>query len=269
MQNDTLELTPEKVTGPYVIASAYRTLELLRVFSVPPHRYSLAELVAARALDKGQVYRSLKTLEEAGFLRFGEDGRFSLTPLLSVLGIASLGTEQASLAEVASPILTRLALETGETVHLFARVADRAVCIEIRESPQPIRLSAALGASAPLHAGASPKAILAYLPAAERAEILAGLEAYPKYTDRTLVDVEGLEAELAQTVARGYAVSDEDVDREARGVGAAIFDLSGRVVGAVSVGGPAYRVDAAQLETFGRLIVQGAQTISRGLGHTA
>ena len=268
MQNAIENPTKEPELNQYVIVSAYRTLEILRAFSAPPHRFSLAEVTAALEMDKGQTYRSLKTLEEAGFLRVNEDGRFSLTPLLNVLSVAASSGQSASLAEVAAPYLNRLSDETGESVHLFALVGDHAVCVGLRESKHPIRLSAALGAAAPLHAGASPKAMLAHLSEAEQERILSGISNYPAYTDRTLLDAETLRANLVRIRVQGYAVSDEDVDAGARGVGAPVFDLTGQVVGAISVGGPSYRVDDAQLRTFSTLIVQGAQAISRQLGYS-
>jgi DNA-binding IclR family transcriptional regulator len=267
--SNTLKLPlSESSQNQYVITSAYRTLEILRAFGAPPHRFSLAELTAALEMDKGQTYRSLKTLEEAGFLRASEDGRFSLTPLLNVLSVAASSGQSASLAEVAAPHLNRLSDETAESVHLFARVDDHAVCVGIRESKHPVRLSAALGNSAPLHAGASPKAMLAHLPEAEQARVLAEVHIYPKYTGQTLVDPGALRDELERIRRRGYAVSDEDVDAGAKGVGAPIFDLTGKVVGAISVGGPSYRVNDAKLRTFSTLIVQGAQAISRQLGYS-
>lgn len=266
MQN-TLKEPAEPSRNPYVITSAYRTLEILRAFSAAPHRFSLAELTAALEFDKGQTYRSLKTLEEAGFIRTDEDGRFSLTPLLSVLSVAAISAQRTSLAEVAAPVLSRLSEETGESVHLFALVGDHAVCVGRRESRHPIRLSAALGNAVPLHAGASPKAILAHLPEAEGERVVAEVGSYPRYTERTLTEPAALRAELERVRRQGYAVSDEDVDAGARGVGAPIFDLTGSVVGAISVGGPSYRVDDAQLRTFSTLIVQGAQAISRQLGY--
>lgn len=262
-----LDLTQPELSQ-YIITSAYRTLQILRAFSVPPHRFSLAELTTALRLDKGQTYRSLKTLEEAGFIRADEDGRFCLTPLLNVLSVAASSGQSASLAEIAAPHLNRLADETGESVHLFARVGDHAVCVGIRESKHPVRLSAALGAAAPLHAGASPKAMLAHLPEAEQEHVLSKVSSYPAYTDRTLTDAETLRENLAHIRALGYAVSDEDVDAGARGVGAPIFDLTGKVVGAISVGGPSYRVDDVLLHTFSTLIVRSAQAISRQLGYS-
>ena len=267
MQNTVKAPPPEPANSRYIIASAYRTLEILRAFSTPPHRFSLAELTGVLALDKGQTYRSLKTLEEAGFLRYNDDGRFSLTPLLNVLSVAAIGGQSVSLAELSAPYLNRLAAKTGESVHLFALVDDRAVCVGIRESKHPVRLSAALGAAAPLHAGASPKAMLAFLSTADQGRILSQLPDYPKYTEQTLLDTTTLREALGQIRTQGYAVSDEDVDAGARGVGAPIFDLMGEVVGAISVGGPSHRVDDVTLRIFSTLIVQGAQAISRQLGY--
>lgn len=268
MQNTIEDFTKESEFNQYVIASAYRTLTILRAFSVSPHRFSLAEVTAVLDMDKGQAYRSLKTLEEAGFIRANEDGRFSLTPLLNVLSVAAISGQGTSLAELATPYLNRLSKETEESVHLFALVGDRAVCVGLRDSKHPVRLSAALGTSAPLHAGASPKVILAHLPETERARVLAEVRTYPKYTDQTLNDPEALRDELRRIRQQGYAISDEDVDAGAKGVGAPIFDLAGEVVGAISVGGPSYRMDDAKLRTFITLIVQGAQAISRQLGYS-
>jgi len=252
----------------YVINSAYRTLQVLLAFSAPPHRFSLAEMASRIRLDKNQTYRSLKTLEEAGFLRMDEDGRFSLTPILGVLSAASADSQQASLVDVAASYLDKLASETRETLNLFVLAGDHAVCVDRRESTRRVRLASVLGLSVPLHAGAVPKAILAHLPEAEQNRVLSKLSIYPRYTSKTILDPKALRRDLRQTHERGYSISNEDYDSEARGVGAPIFDHSGRVVGGISVGGPSFRVGDATLAEFGRLIVPVAKSISRQLGYT-
>jgi IclR family acetate operon transcriptional repressor len=251
----------------YVMNSAFRTLQVLLAFGAPPHRYSLAELTARMGLEKNQVYRSLKTLEEAGFLRADADGRFALTPILGVLNAAAAGSPQASLVELAAPHLDRLAAATGESVNLFVLAGDTVVCVDRRDSPHLVRIASVLGHSVTLHAGAVPKAVLAHLPAPERERVLAQLPGLTRYTTRTVLDAGALRAELELTRERGYSISDEDVDAGGRGVGAPVFDHAGRVVGGISVGGPSSRVDDAAVRRLGTLIVPVARAISRQLGY--
>jgi DNA-binding IclR family transcriptional regulator len=251
----------------YVMNSSYRTLQVLLAFAAPPHRFTLTEVTQRMGLEKSQVYRSLKTLEEAGFLRCDTDGRFSLTPILGVLAAASAGSQPSSLVDLAAPFMDQLAIETSESVNLFVLVGELAVCVDRRDSSHQVRVASVLGQSVPLHAGAVPKAILANLPDTQQERILSRLASYPRYTEHTKMDASALRQELAQIRDRGYSVSDGDYDAAARGVGAAIFDAEGKVVGGISVGGPSFRIDDATLHQFGELIVRMARAISRQLGY--
>lgn len=255
------------MSDPYVINSAYRTLQVLLAFSAPPHRFSLAELVGSMGIEKGQLYRSLKTLEKAGFLSSESDNRFALTPTVTALSAAAASARQRSLVEVARPFMDQLARETGESVNLFVLAGDRAVCVDSRESIHQVRLASPVGISAPLHAGAVPKAMLANLPESAWDTVLENLDSYPRYTAATEFDAASLRAELVATRERGYSISDEDYDASARGVGAAVFDASLNVVAGMSVGGPSFRVDDATLRRFGELISQVARAMSKVLGY--
>lgn len=249
--------------NPYVIASALRTLQVLHAFTLPPHRLGLAEVVAQLGLERNQAYRSLKTLEAGGFVVQGADARFEPGPAASALATAAMRWQSASVLEVARPYLDELGEATRETVHLFVRAGDRVVCVDRRESPQSVRLVSVLGRSLPLHAGAVPKAILAWLPAKEQDEALRHLEALPRYTDRTVRDSGVLKIELAEIRERGYSISDEDFDSSARGVGAPVFGAGGTVVGGISVGGPSFRVSDDTLTRFAQLVRAAAGEISR------
>ncbi len=251
--------------GQYVISSALRTLQVLRAFAEPPHRLGLAEVMARLRLEKNQAYRSLKTLEAAGFIVATDDTRFALGPGALELTLAATRSMGASLMEVASPFMDRLSVETQETVHLFMRLGDRALCVDKRDSTQSVRLVSVLGRSFPLHAGAVPKAILANLSEGERDAVLATLSTLPQYTDMTITDRERLSGLLEEIKRLGYAVSDEDFDSAARGVGAAIFGEDGEVVGGISVGGPSYRVDHEVLARFAQLVRAAAADISERL----
>ena len=254
---------------PYVIASALRTLEVLRAFARPPHKLGLADVTARLKLERNQAYRSLKTLEAGGFLVATDDARFELGPAAAGLGTAAMRFHAASVIDVAGPVLDRLSLQTRETVHLFVRQGERAVCVDRRESPQSVRLVSVLGRSVPLHAGAVPKAMLAWLPPTEQGALLDRLDELPAFTDRTYRDRAALETELVAIRARGHSISDEDFDPSARGVGAAVFDATGDPVAGVSVGGPSFRIDDATLERFGALVQAAAHELTRALAHAS
>jgi hypothetical protein len=72
-------------TNQYVIKSAHRTLEVLLAFANPPHRYGLADLQQVTGWEKNRLYRSLKTLEAAGYLQIDAAGQYTLTELVSSL----------------------------------------------------------------------------------------------------------------------------------------------------------------------------------------
>lgn len=265
---NTSELPQGADKQPYVITSAYRTLEVLKAFAQPPHKFALSDLSKRLGLEKNQLYRSLKTLEQADFLIMQEDGRFALTAIVHDLSAASAQPPEKSIVEVAQPFLDELAQKTNESVNLFVRSGDLAVCVDRRDSSQPVKLTSVLGMSVALHAGAVPKAMLAYLEKTEQSRILKSLDNLPKYTDKTVLDLKKLERELVLVQERGYSVSDEDFDASARGVGAVILDASGQVTAGMSVGGPSFRVDDAKLEVFGQLIVEVTQKISKQLGYS-
>jgi len=247
---------------PYVITSALKTLRVLQAFTQPPHAFGLSEMVELVALDKNQVFRSLKTLEAAGMVYHDEDGQFRLAEAAIALG--SVGSRQTtrSLTEIAQPFLDRLSSETQETVHLVVLSGLEGVCIDRRKSPHGIRLASAVGIRAPLHAGATTKAMLAFLPASQQEEVLARLRGLPVYTEKTTKRPEDLRNELARIRAQGYALSDEDFDASARGVGAPIFDIDGDVIAAISIGGPSFRIDDATVDRFASLVTAAAHEIS-------
>lgn len=249
----------------YVIRSASRTLQVLLSFGKPPHRFSLAELHRDAHFEKNQLYRSLKTLEAAGYLAMDEGGWFYLTGVVNGLVAAASGARTLSLVTVATPHLDRLAGRSGEHVNLYVLAGDHAVCVDQRKSAHLVRIGSMVGRTVPLHSAAAPRAMLAFLDEGRREAYLADLPPPPTAHGNAL-EGERLRAELMAARARGYGIDDGIYDAAARGVGAPIFDGAGSVVGGVSTGGPAFRVGVDDLPRLGALVVEAARAISSALG---
>jgi hypothetical protein len=121
------------------------------------------------------------------------------------------------------------------------------------------------GTLSPMHASGIGKALLAQMPPEARARALAagGLE---RFTDRTLTDVAAIEADMARTRVRGYAIDDEEKTEGMRCIAAPVMDLHGEVVAGISVSGPSSRVSEAETPRLAAAVTGAAATLSAALG---
>jgi IclR family acetate operon transcriptional repressor len=85
-------------------------------------------------------------------------------------------------------------------------------------------------------------------------------------TANTLTERTALDDDLALTRERGYAIDDQENRTGIRGYAAPIFDHTGSIVAAVSIGGPADRVNASMDVELGTAVIGCARTISHLLG---
>ena len=76
-------------------------------------------------------------------------------------------------------------------------------------------------------------------------------------------------AELDRTREQGFAVSDEDVTAGIASLGAPVFDYTGGIRAALSVGGMKQLVLGEDRERILELLVTGAHEVSAALGHTS
>lgn len=249
----------------YTVASVGRALELLAAFERPPHEFGPSELARSLGMTKNQAFRLLRTLESRRFVERADDGAYRVG--MRALEVGQLVVRRLDVVRAARPHLEELHARTGETVHLGVLDGHEAVCVDRIESRHLIRLSAEIGRRFPLHVGAVPKVLLAHLPPERQEEVIAlGL---PAYTRRTITDAAALRAKLADIRAKGYAVSDEDLDIGGSAVAAPIHDRSGAVVAAVSVAGPTPRVGRKLHTEHRALVVEAAARISASLGYVA
>jgi IclR family acetate operon transcriptional repressor len=154
---------------------------------------------------------------------------------------------------------------TNETVTVSALVPGGRVYLDQVESTREIKMTVELGRRFPLHAGSSSTCMLAFLPEGEQESVLheGHLE---MLTSRTVTDPAVLRHGLRRIRAAGFSWSDGERQEGAGSIAAPVFGLDGEVVGAVSVCGPAARVDAASRQRFVPLLLEASETISRHLG---
>src|SRR5947199_3540574 len=181
------------------------------------------------------VYRLLTGLQALDMVEAGSRaGTYRLGWRLLRLGSAVI--ERLDERQAALPVMERIHERTGETVFLCVRRGDDAVCIERLDGLRVQSLALRLGGSLPLHLGAGPRALLAWEPREEWETYVARvpLEAM---TEKTPVTRDALFEELERSLEDGYVISNEDVTHGIASLGAPVFDYSGHVRAAISIGG--------------------------------
>lgn len=214
-------------------------------------------------LSKTAVYNILSTFEARRMVnRDPETSRYRLGWRLYELGSELLrGNDLVALAR---DLLRELAQRTGETV-LFG-ILDRTgvTYIDRVESERSIRMVAAPGRQAPLHATASGKALLAHQPPEFVDEIVeAGLK---RYTDETITDPKVLREELHRIVESGHAVCLREHEPEISSISVPIRDYSGEVVAALTIAAPAMRFAETEREAALAVLREVANELSVRLG---
>jgi DNA-binding IclR family transcriptional regulator len=212
---------------------------------------------------KSSLLPLLRTLTARGYLEQGRAGEYRLGPKAVELGARSRG--RRDLVDMARPALEALMRRTGETVFLALLTADGTgiAYVDKVESEQIIRYSSGVGDRRPLHATASGKAILAFLPAARRADILGSLDLV-RYTPRTVATLPALRASLDEVRRAGVCVNVEEIVPGACGIAAPILDARGAVLAACAIGGPTDRV-RPRLRQLAAEVKATAETIARRL----
>jgi DNA-binding IclR family transcriptional regulator len=213
------------------------------------------------------VYRLLTGLQALDMVEAGSRaGTYRLGWRLLRLGSAVI--ERLDERQAALPVMERMHERTGETVFLCVRRGDDAVCIERLDGLRVQSLALRLGGSLPLHLGAGPRALLAWEPR-EEWEAYVARRPLEAMTEKTPATRDALFAELTASVERGYVVSDEDVTPGIASLGAPVFDYTGTVRAAISIGGMRQFLLEDVRDEAVELLTTGAREISAALGFVA
>ena len=133
--------------------------------------------------------------------------------------------------------------------------------LDIVESRQDLKITAPVGTTMPLFAGAVGKVFLASMDAEQAAKIVKS-KGLPQFTDNSIVDSELYYQELKQVRQKGYAVDDEEYILGVRAVASPIKGL-GQLKSAIWVVGFKASLDEKKMQTLTKETQKAAETISR------
>jgi DNA-binding IclR family transcriptional regulator len=229
-------------------------LAVLLAFSPRQHTLTARELAELTGIPLPSMYRYIALLRDTGLLIGDDHGAYHLSPRFISLARAAEAAE--TLIEVADPVMRDLVRECGETVIFVRLIARTPVCVHRVESEHHLRATFEPGQALPLLRGASGQVLLAGLPERQWREYLAPLAQSDPAEAARLADV------IVKTAVRGWATSEEEIDRGVWAASAPVTD--GRAtVAALTAPSPLVRAPSAQQERLLGQVRAAAGRLSR------
>ena len=247
------------------LSSVATAVRVLKAFTSRTPSWGVTDLAAHIGESKSTVHRILSTLTDEGLLE-QDTGTSRYRLGLALFDLVAAVPSQRGLHEAVLLPMTDLRNGTGETVQVGVLDGRQVVYVERLDSPHTLRMFTELGRRNQAHCTGSGKALLAFTPAQQLSRLLDGwvLEAL---TEHTIVSTEELRTHLAVIRDQGYAENRHESQIGVVSIAAPIRDRSGATIAAMSVAGPAERMDAHH-DRIVQNVMALALSTSRRLGYT-
>jgi IclR family transcriptional regulator, KDG regulon repressor len=212
--------------------------------------------------EKSQVSRTLAVLSEHRLVeRSPVDRTYRLGWGWFMLA-ARAG--EPRLLQDARPALAQLVATAGEAAHLSTLEGTEVLTLLTHAPGHAIVAQGWVGRRVPAYCTSSGRALLFDHDRAALAELL-GAEPFAPLGPNAPADVRELERRILRAREAGYAVADEESELGLVAVAAPIRDFTGRVVAAVNVSAPKFRLGQALHQT-GEMVRATAEQLSEALG---
>ncbi|MGY1722708.1 IclR family transcriptional regulator [Blastococcus sp. SYSU DS0533] len=247
---------------PALVQSVDRALAMLAVLA-DRGSAGATDLGAELGVHKSTASRLLATLEAHGLVeQRGERGTYRLG--FGLVRLAGASAAQLDLSRLGREACERLAAELDETVNLAVLDGDSAVNISQVQGSASVGVLNWVGRRTPLHATSSGKVLLAFGTAAARAALPA--TSLERYTPSTITDVALLDEVLAGVRERGWAATEGELELGLNAVAAPVCAPDGRLVAALSVSAPSYRLPRDRFGDVAERLCAVATETGRQLG---
>lgn len=225
----------------------------------------VVEIARRVGKEKTQVSRALKVLEETGMVDRDPD---TLGYRLGwrMFALATNVSQQRLLAEAPS-VLRRLVSATKERAHLTVLDGDGALTLMSESPMRAVQTASWVGRVVPLHTTSSGRALLFDHHDNEIRHLLADV-AFDAAGPKAPQDIDDVIARVHHAGARGYALVDEESEEGLVAAAAPIRDFRNRVIGALNVSAPKFRLGHC-LDRAGHMVCAAANQFSRTMAGSA
>lgn len=238
-----------------------RLLDILLLFKEGRELWSIDDIARMLDIPKSTCYRLVRTLQERGFLEKSGTSNYQLGITFMRLSRVALSSNR-DIRLMALPSMKRIAEAIKESVSLMRLMNRQVVCVESIEGQHSLRVSIQQGRIQPLHAGASSRVLLAYLPEEDWKKVLD----FPlqRYTDTTITDFDVLVENLHSVRKQGYAISDGEIEVGPKAIAVPLLNHRDEVIAALSIEAPTTRMTDEVVSDYLALLQREAAVIYQG-----
>jgi DNA-binding IclR family transcriptional regulator len=232
----------DRERGTYSVQSVLKAFDLLEALATEDSIATIPLLSKKLDLSRNKIFRLLATLEDKGLIERDEPtGTFRLG--MYAFEMAQHILKSTSLIRLAHPVMEELARKHDEAVYMTVMNNDEVLFLDMVDSFQQIKTTAMVGRRFPFFTNAAGKAIKA-MSSSDMIERLgkrrASMDGIP--------DIKKLETELRDIRQSGVAVDFGGLGEGICAVAIAIRDYAGKVVGALTMLAPSFRMLQERLE---------------------
>jgi DNA-binding IclR family transcriptional regulator len=218
------------------VAAVDRALSILEVFTEEP--VSLAEVARRTGLYKSTAARLIDSLEKFGYVVRLADGSFRLGAKAFKLG--ALYQRYFTSSEIVLPVLRQVVTELQEDASFYVQDGGKRICLHRVNAAQAVGQLVHAGDPLPLSLGAA-------------GHVLRAFNGGPGKT------LDGIRRVM-------YAATFGERDPELAAFAAPVFGMNDKLVGALSVSGPRYRLEKLGAQRVGPGLFKHARALSRAYG---
>ena len=204
----------------YQAPAVRKAFQILRLIADASEGLGISKLAKVLEISKGTVHGITSALEEMGAIR-REPSTKKYELGLTLFELGRRAYSQIDLRDIARPALEALMDKIQETVFLGILNGDHVTILDSVECRHDFKITSPIGATIPLFAGATGKAILAVMDVDVASEIIKK-NGLPRHTDKSIVDPDQFLEEIRNVKQNGYATDYEEYITGVRAVAAPI-----------------------------------------------
>ena len=248
--------------GSYAVLTVEKALDLLDILTEEPADATLPFLADKVGVSRNKAFRLLATLEMRGLVEREEwSGSYRLG--IPAVELAQRFLKSARLIRHAHPVMEGLARKHAEAVYMTVLRGDEVLFLDMVDCDRQVKAAPLVGKRFPFFTNASGKAIKAL-----ESRDLAGKAGKKRKSSDSVPDLVKLEMELNNIREKGVAIDCEGLGEGVISVAVAVRDYAGKVIGALTMLGPSFRMVTSRLENeIIPSLMEGAEMLSMKFGY--